>query len=532
MLIAKVLSLSAHILNRVRIPYPILPASVPDGGATKIIKRVIRCVPGGSKLILRFWFNGISGRPSVNIRALRQERDDVRLVGMVFCKQVKAVVERCQMHADSGRELTTLEVLCLLEAHLAQSAPDALGKCIESAKRSIAEPSAHERAHVLWAQSLFAAGRFGDALAALNRVPEPQTLNYLLLRADVCDAIGDMESAKSAYDVAAARCPLHPEIVIHRAFHLLKRGEILAGLREWAVAEAILGKYPVWTRKRLWTGGPLDGQSLFIEFEHNFGDQIQFSRFLNVIHARHPSASIHYTVAPPLRGLFRASFPWATSVDRPNCSDARFYCTSTQLPAILCAPNLDPTGTYLLASDRQQPARGEDSTTCRATLRVALCWRGRPLDFDKRRSLPISQVVSLLCQTSRLDIQWISLQNNVTIAESSALQAACPTIEFPEFADFLDLAQIMRRADIVVSVDTAAIHLAGAIGVSSVLLCRADRDWRWGATGNASPWYCNVHVIPHPANMDWDHVVTQCSAYLAEYSESRKTSQRLAQEAV
>lgn len=82
--------------------------------------------------------------------------------------------------------------------------------------------------------------------------------------------------------------------------------------------------------------------------------------------------------------------------------------------------------------------------------------------------------------------------------------------------DLLELAGLMRGIDLLVTLDSGPVHLAGGLGVPTLLLSHCAVEWRWGPSGAESVWYETVTPIPHPGDMDWDVVVNRCLELLGQ----------------
>ena len=135
-------------------------------------------------------------------------------------------------------------------------------------------------------------------------------------------------------------------------------------------------------------------------------------------------------------------------------------------------------------------------------LRVGLVWRGNP-DYALRhaRDLPLSALASL-CTTP--GVQWLNLQMGG--APEWAQTEGLPPVHdaSAHWQDLADTAHTLCHAlDLVLTVDTAMAHLAGALGVPVWLLNRHDSDWRWGNSGQDSVWYPSMRIFRQSRPRDW-----------------------------
>ncbi|HQT25077.1 MAG TPA: glycosyltransferase family 9 protein, partial [Burkholderiales bacterium] len=138
--------------------------------------------------------------------------------------------------------------------------------------------------------------------------------------------------------------------------------------------------------------------------------------------------------------------------------------------------------------------------------KIGLAWKGNPLhENDDRRSLPS---LSLFQPFAELEnIAWVSLQKNSTEARFPPF----PLVNLGEkTADFADTAAIVSMLDLVISVDTSVVHLAGALGKPCwVLLPSFKTDWRWLKERTDSPWYPSVRLFRQKHDDDWKSVVEE-----------------------
>ena len=131
--------------------------------------------------------------------------------------------------------------------------------------------------------------------------------------------------------------------------------------------------------------------------------------------------------------------------------------------------------------------------------RIGLVWAGNPgHDNDRWRSMPKAALLRLA--TARPDLEWVNLQFGDP--------------DGPHFADFAATAQAIAGLDLLVTVDTAAAHVAGTLGVPVWLMLAAEPDWRWGATGETTPWYASARLFRQNRLGDWEPVIRAVEAAL------------------
>ena len=346
-------------------------------------------------------------------------------------------------------------------------------------------------------------GRLSDAARDIETAGDD--MGALVLRGDLFDALGRMDEAREAYETAIRRDGTDPDARQGYGFHLMKAGRVRDGLANWSIADTLFGNYPLRDSRPHWRGEPLWGRRLMVLFEHGLGDMLQVARFLPRLLAREPDATVMGRVPAPLAGLMARSFPairFVTEDEREP--DYDLYVPSMHLAAVLDAPDLTPRGRYIdLGDPVPRPAGGR--------LRVGVCWRGHPRQYEITRSVPLDTFATLFAAR---EVEFVVLLNRVTAEEEARLRAE-PNVSLPPIRDFLDLAALVASCDLVVTVDTAVVHLAGAGGAPTVLLSRPDVCWRWGAAGSPGPWYDSVEVLRHDVDMDWPRLLAAAADRIA-----------------
>src|SRR5664279_2388527 len=141
---------------------------------------------------------------------------------------------------------------------------------------------------------------------------------------------------------------------------------------------------------------------------------------------------------------------------------------------------------------------------------IGLVWAGNPVNSrNLERSLPPSALAPL---TALHDVTWFSFQ--VGREESPPLPNLIPLA--PMLSNFSDTAYALSGMDLVITVDTAVAHLAGALGTPTFLLLAFQADFRWLLERNDSPWYPSLRLYRQPAYGDWESVLRQVVADLTQ----------------
>ncbi len=369
-------------------------------------------------------------------------------------------------------------------------------------------------AHSNLGNALSALQRFDEAIAcyraalALNRGFADCWSNLGLTFA----LLGRHDEALDAYRTAVAADPLHAKGHVGVALQTLLRGNFAEGWFEyqWRWRSGELS--PPRIAAPAWQGDPLAGRHILLVAEQGLGDTIQFCRYAAVLGAA--GARVSLMVQRPLVRLLAANLPWAAIVEEhPQHPACDVYCPLLTVPLLLgtTAQTIPATIPYLRAP-AELAAAWQGELGDRTRLRVGLAWAGNPTHVnDRNRSLPLATLAPLFAIDG---IAWVSLQ----IGPGAAVAAAAPVRLIDPSArlgDFLDTAALVSQLDLVISVDTAVAHLAGAMGVPVWLLLPVGTDWRWQLNRDDSQWYPTMRLFRQQAYGAWQPVVARVGEALA-----------------
>jgi len=268
-----------------------------------------------------------------------------------------------------------------------------------------------------------------------------------------------------------------------------------------------------------WQGEPLIGKSLLIWPEQGFGDYIHFVRYAGLLKQLGLSR-LTLLSTPPLTALLETvAGVDAVVTDAASLQDHDYWSFPLSLPlhlattveTIPCAlPYLHALPARIDRWRNRLPKRG---------FKVGLIWKGRPTHKnDANRSLP--GLTSLAPLWSVPGVVFVSLQKGPGEEEAQRLPAELPIISLgADINDFADTAAIVAQLDLVICVDTALAHLAGALGKPCwVLLPAYQVDWRWLFDRTDSPWYPGaLQLFRQTAEGDWDSVMASVAEALQQY---------------
>lgn len=280
-------------------------------------------------------------------------------------------------------------------------------------------------------------------------------------------------------------------------------------------------------RSQSWNGRRGAARRLLIYAEQGVGDILLFARYIS--HLQHLSSEIILQVPPALGRLMRSSASrfgwniteWVENSSRVEPAEIMHDCELPLLSSIhVCGFSVEKTTKPYLDVDTDLVrfwARRLGETTAR--LRVGLVWAGNPVrQDDNLRSIPPEQLLSL--QTLQ-NVELVSLQVDARPQYKTLplrMRMIDPT---PEIRDFADTAAIMCNLDLILSIDTAAAHLAGALGIPCWVLLSKMPDWRWDMGGVEQPWYGTHRTFRVEHQRDWLPLFKNVADQLGQ--ESRQT---------
>jgi tetratricopeptide (TPR) repeat protein len=365
--------------------------------------------------------------------------------------------------------------------------------------------------------------RYEEAMNSLNRaiaLRSDQAVHWFN-RGNVLYEMGRPDAALQAYDKAIALEPEHRDARIARASMYLVRGDFAQG---WAEYEQCLRDPRAEQARRVfaqpqWRGEyALDGKTILIHAEQGFGDTLQFCRYMTLLAER--GANIVLEVQPALKSLLATSAgPVQVFAVGESLPPADFHCPLPGLPfAFQTDLQSIPVGTPYVFPNANLVKKWEDLLGPKHRLRIGLAWSGNPEHpNDRHRSMELATFLPLL----EPDVDWVNLQTIIRDRDQAVLESSLIRRFDAEIADFSDTAALMQSLDLVITVDSAVAHLAGALDRPVWILLSDPPEWRWMRNRDDSPWYPSARLFRQPAPGNWDGVIEAVRGAI------RKLSQRV-----
>ena len=376
-----------------------------------------------------------------------------------------------------------------------------LGRLLAADERT-EEALAHFR-EVVGAEPSFTQARInvGVALAVLERWEEAlEEMRETVRR--------DPESAEAHHNLSSV---------------LLRLGHFEKGFSEyeWRWRLDLTKPYLRPFRQARWQGQDLRGKSILLFDEQGLGDALQFSRYLPSVLAQ--GARVYLEVTPELVRLFELSFGAPNLIVIPRVPSFPGIDglpeTDYQAPLMSLARVLGttlatiPATVPYLRGDPAQVKRWSERLADLPPPRIGLVWAGRPQNtLDHLRSISLDRLTPL---ADAARATFLSLQKGDAARQVAAPPRGMAIRDFAgELHDLADTAALVEGLDLVVTVDTAVAHLAGALGKPVWVMSRRHADWRWLIGHRDSPWYPTMRVFLQQRHGDWDSVIAEVATAL------------------
>ncbi len=344
------------------------------------------------------------------------------------------------------------------------------------------------------------------------------------------------DEAQRWFEAAEARVPGDPSVRFEHSMLTLAREDFARGFPQYDARLQLhglsnLGIYPY--AMPLWQGQDMKGKTLLLHREQGLGDMIMFAQAVpELIDA---GVNVHLALHPPLARLMKLSFPrahvWSShtlvgvneqppqtwlqvagpvSRQAPMCSLGTL-CRAKGFPAPHAYLRADPrdSATWKARLDLLSPRKARRVGLCLGSRQTGWSDDGRSMAF--RKSIPPGEAIGL---GAAGDIAWIGLHDRETAHMLSDLQGVDVVDTSHWITDLADTAAIIENLDLVVTIDSAVAHLAGALGKETWLLLWWNPDWRWGIDRSDSYLYPGMRVFRQDTPGEWKPVIHRVIASL------------------
>jgi tetratricopeptide (TPR) repeat protein len=326
---------------------------------------------------------------------------------------------------------------------------------------------------------------------------DPNDAECMLALGTGISLLGDDEAAVRVYRRALDINPDAFEAEVALGFCLLRLGRWDEG---WDRFELRWKLHPHgapwdWTREPPWMGHAEDlaGKRVLLHAEMGYGDTIHFCRYATMV--ADVAEAVYMIAQPPIARLMERLDP-RVILRGENVAEPDVTVSLMSLPrAFRTTPETCPPPAKFAVEARKTPCR------------IGVCWHGgaRPNDpaahaDDQRRSIP-----------------WELFQHVVEACGEMVMSLQEEDLKQHGVTDWLGTAEMIAGLDLVISVDTAALHLAASLGIETWGLMRFGGCWRWQSIGSTTPWYPTMRLFRQPALAEWAPVVLETVAALQEW---------------
>ena len=397
-------------------------------------------------------------------------------------------------------------------------------EALASYDRAIAIQPTHAGAHYNRGTTLHEMNRYHEALASYDRA--------IALQADYPEAHSNRgatlwelkrhDEALASYDRAIALQPKFPEAHWNAASLRLLTGDFDRGWKEyewrWQHKTMALARRDF--AQQLWRGEPIEGKTILLHSEQGLGDAIQFCRYVPLVAAR--GAKVVLEVDKRLQELMTGLAGTAQVLSAGDVlPEFDLHCPLLSLPrAFQTRVETIPSITPDLRAPAQKLMKWKSRLEAIRGTRVGLIWSGNPAHHrDLVRSIDLNALLPLL----DTEATFVSLQKDIRAADAITLARRNDIVHIAdELVDFSDTAAVMAQLDLIISVDTSTVHLAGALGCPVWILLPYLPDWRWLLDRDTSPWYPTARLFRQDEMRRWGSVIPRVRAALLEFIANAK----------
>lgn len=355
--------------------------------------------------------------------------------------------------------------------------------------------------------ALRAANRLEEARhaqeTAINLSPGASQIHYNL--GLVYRDLGDLDAALGSFRRAELLGYEKPDLPWDQALTHLLTGDLMRGFKEYESRWSLPESPARHTDTPLWDGTSGAGQSILIHYEQGLGDSLQFCRAIPRVVELFDT--VVFEVQAPLIPLLTAS-PGFGSIQFVERDGPQTTCDVQSpllsLPRLLADNTASQFGNVPYLSPPQTGLTLPDAPA--GHVKVGLVWAGKPSHKnDRNRSLALADFARLLdlAGATFYSFQVGPESQQIAATGFTGLVHDCS----PMISDYGDTASLLNQVDVLVSVDTSVVHLAGGLGIEVWTLLPFAPDWRWQLQRDDTPWYPTMTLFRQTSPGDWHEVI-------------------------
>jgi tetratricopeptide (TPR) repeat protein len=408
-----------------------------------------------------------------------------------------------------------------------------LGLCLHVKGQLDGAIGAYQKALQIDPQHAKAYYNMGNAFKDRAQIDEAITAYQKALQlnpgyADACSNLGSALQEKGEIDEAITAyqktLKIDPNLAIahvNMSLMLLLSGNFEQGWKEYEWRTKLKDFPRRQLSQPMWDGSDITGKTILLHAEQGYGDTMQFIRYAPLVAQR--GAKVIIECLRELTSLLRNVEGVHQVIGRGEALPAfDLHCPLLSLPLVFDTTlESIPANIPYLSADPLFKEKWRDKVHAdRLQYKIGLVWSGNPQHINEQKR---SCSLDIFAPLSRLDnTTFYSLQKGEAAEQAKNPPQGMKLIDYTEdIPDFSDTAAFIENLDLVISVDTAAAHLAGALGKPVWTLLPFVPDWRWLLNRDDSPWYPTMRLFRQPSLGDWESVIEKVSAELQEFMLTR-----------
>ncbi len=314
------------------------------------------------------------------------------------------------------------------------------------------------------------------------------------------DDLGRHQKAMQNYLYSLKLDPDYPDAHYNLSNSLLLFGDYKKGWAEYEWRFFVNKNDTKILNKFYWNGSDLEDKTIYVFAEQGFGDTIQFCRYLSLI--KKESVKIIFGCQKELVSLLQELDSISSIVDDTENTEITYdyHIPLLSLPGIIktTIDTIPANIPYIKVNDTSQ-TKWANKFKGNEKFKIGIAWSPKSDSKTcKNRSVPLKYFIEL---ANNPEIELFSLQKEISEALPENIKNYSKEIE-----DFSDTAAIINNMDLIISVDTSAAHLAGAMGKPVWTIIPFSPDWRWLLNRKDSPWYSTMRLFRQSVRNNWDDV--------------------------
>ena len=334
---------------------------------------------------------------------------------------------------------------------------------------------------------------------------EPKSATYWTNKAAAFQAENKIGATLNACEKALIIEPDNADAKWNRGIAHLISGNYQKGFSDYE-ARWLLPEFKLQKKSEpLWDGQDLNGKSILLHSEQGYGDTIQFIRYAKLV-KQSGAGKILLETHPPLIKLL-SQIPYIDKIYKKGFKNINY---DLQIP-LMSLPRVFnttlktiPVSTAYLKAQGPSPYDFKPANKKDSVLRVGIVWAGRKTHKnDYNRSMRFDHFKSII---ANVPAEFFSLQLGKKLDAESIRE---PVIDLqPYLKDFASTAMVIQSLDLLITVDTAIAHLAGAMGLDCWLLLPFAPDWRWQLVSKKSIWYPSIRLFRQSKPENWKNIIS------------------------